>query len=316
LCGDERFSAELALTITRSGLAEFKPGASVAGFLDQVVKRELERAGGEVIRDRVNIHVDLTRFPEPDYGGYEPNPHSAFFLMEPHDSGYAVAGPALDLLSQVHPGLPVEFMARLAGACHNWFPTYCPQNACYRWEMWLDSVSEDEENPPFPIELADRRFFENPFSGRDESEADPGGWYEGKRLSRRRVRALLSGAPPSVRELFERLEALEALSGSMKRQPWKEEWSHFLDYGCDLNPPLPLILFAVRDRDAVTAAFDEEGQSWLEVQPEPSFMTEMDARSVRSVRAGFAAMRNCISVLAAALDLADYMTETIGGIRR
>lgn len=53
------------------------------------------------------------------------------------------------------------------------------------------------------------------------------------------------------------------------------------------SPPLPALLIAFQERDAITACFDEEGQHMLEGSPEPALRVLFDPKHQDEVRRAY-----------------------------
>lgn len=51
----------------------------------------------------------------------------------------------------------------------------------------------------------------------------------------------------------------------------------------DCNPPLPALLVSFKRQDAIVACFDEDSQTMLEAEPEPSFLAEINPADAKSV---------------------------------
>jgi len=81
------------------------------------------------------------------------------------------------------------------------------------------------------------------------------------------------------RPWFERLRRIERLS----RLPLKQS-REFLELGYYDDPPLPSLLVAFKEHDAITACFDEEGQYMMEGTAEPSVCVVFSPRKADEVR--------------------------------
>uniref|UniRef100_UPI0021E0D739 hypothetical protein n=1 Tax=Acidicapsa ligni TaxID=542300 RepID=UPI0021E0D739 len=78
---------------------------------------------------------------------------------------------------------------------------------------------------------------------------------------------------------IKRLRSLQQLSRTHVRPR-----SSFIEEGNYDSPPLPSLLVAFKDRDAVTACFDEEGQYMLEGTSEPALVVSFHPRKSEEVR--------------------------------
>ena len=76
---------------------------------------------------------------------------------------------------------------------------------------------------------------------------------------------------------------------------------------CNTNPPLPSLLMVFAESDSVEACFDEEGQTMMEVMPEPSVIIPFSASQPESVRQAFRTLGVICDTLAAASRVIDLM---------
>jgi hypothetical protein len=77
----------------------------------------------------------------------------------------------------------------------------------------------------------------------------------------------------------ERLRRIHQLS----RLPLKQSRNVLDEWGYD-SPPLPSLLVAFKDGDAITACFDEEGQYMLEGSSEPTVRVVFSPQKLDEVR--------------------------------
>jgi len=69
----------------------------------------------------------------------------------------------------------------------------------------------------------------------------------------------------------------------LSRLPLKES-REFLELGYYDDPPLPSLLVVFKEHDAITACFDEEGQSMMEGTAEPAVCVVFSPRQPEQVR--------------------------------
>ena len=97
---------------------------------------------------------------------------------------------------------------------------------------------------------------------------------------------------------------LESISRQAKRPELTDEMREEL---CDTNPPLPSLLAVFAEGDAVEGCFTEDGQTMMEVTPEPSVVLALNAHQSESVRQAFRAFGVICKTLAAASRVMDLM---------
>jgi hypothetical protein len=116
----------------------------------------------------------------------------------------------------------------------------------------------------------------------------------------REVMALLSG-----------LLQLCRISQQAKRPEFTEDMGEQLT---DSNPPLPCLLAAFSQGDAVVGCFDEEAETAMEVTPQPNLIIPLRLSDSASVRAGFRTLGIVCETLAAASRLIDVMPGNSDGV--
>jgi hypothetical protein len=127
-------------------------------------------------------------------------------------------------------------------------------------------------------------------------------------LGRRKLHEVLAQASkPQVRDLLKAVLDLAKISERASRPELTEEMQEEL---CDTNPPLPSLLVVFAESDAVEACFDEEGQTMMEVTPEPSVIIPLNAHEPASVRQAFRTFGVICDTLAAATRVIDLMPGT------
>jgi hypothetical protein len=75
----------------------------------------------------------------------------------------------------------------------------------------------------------------------------------------------------------------------------------------DCNPPLPCLLAIFAEGDAISAAFDEDAQGMMEVEPEPNIIIPFNPTDTESVQRTFQMFGVACQTIAAASRLIDLM---------
>jgi len=101
------------------------------------------------------------------------------------------------------------------------------------------------------------------------------------------------------------------ISQQAKRPEFTEDMSEQL---MDSNPPLPCLLVAFSQGDAVVGCFDDEAETAMEVTPQPNLIIPLKLSDPASVRAGFRALGITCETLAAASRLIDLMPGNDDGV--
>jgi hypothetical protein len=96
------------------------------------------------------------------------------------------------------------------------------------------------------------------------------------------LRDLMRGVKDDgVRRLVKAAIALDEVSRRLNCPEISEESREAL---MDCNPPLPALLVSFKPQDAIVGCFDEDSQTMLEAEPEPSFLAEINPADAKSVQ--------------------------------
>ena len=108
----------------------------------------------------------------------------------------------------------------------------------------------------------------------------------------------------TVTALLDGVFELWRISQKGKRPEFTEDVGEQL---MDSNPPLPCLLAAFTQSDAVVGCFDDESQTAMEVTPQPNLIIPLKASEPLSVRKAFPILGVACETLAAASRLIDLM---------
>ncbi len=279
----DRASIALARTLLELDLAAPEdwevanrdPGAYVLVTLD----RRIAAHGGSSIKRRFDLYVTL------------------YLTIDQSRSGFVILNPTLKLLEEANPRLPATFYGLFAGALNRWVRLYDYQEAQERVTMWREWMEGE----------ADAEQYEIP-----DVEGCIPGCLRQRPLSRQRlqeVRAQVEGR--EAQSLLKAVVELSAISQGATRPELTDEMREEL---CDTNPPLPSLLAVFLEGDAIEACFDDEGQTALEVTPEPSVIIPLNAHQPESVRQAFDTLGVVCETLAAASRAIDRMPGNEGWV--
>jgi len=212
-------------------------------------------------------------------------------------SGYFRIGPALDALEAEAEGLGAAFYWALTFALYRVMWIYNHDNALMYEERMREYAAEDDaENQgqyEFPeVEKA------LPECIRKTQKHESPDW---KARDRDLLRRFRNGQFSSW---FERLRRIQRLS----RLPLKQS-REFLELGYYDDPPLPSLLVAFKEHDAITACFDEEGQSMMEGTAEPTVCVVFSPRQPEQVRYAIRIVDRFIALNCAFFELVEEIQE-------
>jgi hypothetical protein len=218
----------------------------------------------------VEYHLQVS--DDEERAGYEPGLEDGqvSVTIDCSGCGYLKVGPALEALEQEAPGLGAAFYWMLTHALCRVMRVYNHYDALMYEEQMIECANEDEENRDqheFPeVRNALPKCIQKTLK-RDRKE-----WEIEDRQLLRRFR---NGR---YRSWIERLFRIQRLSRVRLNQSHDN-----LEGYCD-SPPVPSLLIAFNERDAITACFDEEGQHMLEGNCEPTLYLVLSPKNSEEVR--------------------------------
>jgi hypothetical protein len=265
--GEDRRAIMLARTLTEMGIADpEKWRGSVSGYLFETLTAWTARHGGDALGEQFSLHATLRNNPSsisPD----DIDPARLYLAVEADAAGYIVIGPTLDMLQAVHPQFPVTFYRLLIGAIGHWLRIYDLQDALERVEMWKEWIEGEEQAEQY--ELPDVEGCIPPAMKQESLKAED-------------LCDLIRGVKDDgVRRLVEAAIALDQVSRRLNCPEIGEESREAL---MDCNPPLPALLVSFKRQDATVVCFDEDSQTMLEAEPEPSFLAEINPADAKSAK--------------------------------
>jgi hypothetical protein len=267
---------DLCAALVRSGMGTPETWQKCADnalvFAKHAMMSSIGAERGDLLQRNVEYHLQVSDVAERD--GYDASlgEGQLAVTIECSGCGYLKIGPAIDALEQEANGLGAAFYWMLTYALYRVMRLYNHDDAfMYEERMTEYAEAEDEGNRDqyeFPeIEKA------LPECIRTTLKHDREGWMlEGRRLLRRHC----SGRHGSWIERLRRIQRLSRLRLKQSR-----DWIENGNYD---SPPVPSLLVAFKDRDAITACFDEEGQYMLEGTCEPALHVVFSPQNLDEVK--------------------------------
>jgi hypothetical protein len=289
--------AELLVTSKIAAVQDWeRSGRDPTKYLLLTLQHWIRDHGGTAIERRFDLDVTISD-RLVDYSEERAPRGTLYLIVDPEAAAFVLLNPTLDILEKVHPQLPSTFFRRFAGALNRWVRVYDYRDAEERVDM-LRQWYEGEEN-------ADQ--YELP----DVEGCTPKCLKE-RPLSVRRLRALREKiASEQVRSLLDGLLDLCGISQQTKRPDFTEDMGEQL---MDSNPPLPCLLAAFSQGDAIVGCFDDEGQTAMEVTPQPNLIIPLKLSEPDSVGKAFRTLGIACETLAAASRLIDLMPGNEDGV--
>jgi len=232
----------------------------------------MDAIGGQradLLQRNVEFHLQVSDVLERDgYGSTLSNGQLAV-TIECSGAGYLKIGPALYALEMEAEGLGAAFYWTLIHALYRVMRIYDHSDALMYEEMLIESANEDDEE--------NRTQYEFPEVEKALPACIQKTLKEKWRLEDRRLLRAHGKGP--YRAWIDRLRKMQRLS-RIRLEQWREPLEdRYYD-----GPPLPSLLVAFKDRDAITACFDEEGQHMLEGSSEPTVCVVFSPKKADEVK--------------------------------
>jgi len=218
-------------------------------------------------------------------------------ILDPDGAAFVLLKPTLELLETVHPRLPSAFFMHFAGSLNRWVRVYDYHDAEERVDMlreWYEGEEDREQYEVPDIEGCTPKCLNQPA------------------LSFRSLKGLARGTRDTeVQALLLGLLKLCHVSSRAKRPDFTDDIGEQL---MDANPPLPCLLAAFTQGDAVVGCFDDEAQTAMETTPHPNLIIPLQLSDPSNVRHGFRILSVVCETLAAASRLIDLMPGNDDGV--
>ena len=224
---------------------------------------------GDLLQRSVEFHLQVSDVLERDgYGSTLSNGHLAV-TIECSGAGFLKMGPALDALENEAEGLGAAFYWCLIQSLYRVMRIYDLDDALRYEEMLIESANEDDEE--------NRRQYEFPEVEKALPECIRKTLKQKWTIEDRRLLRACGNGP--YRAWIDRLRKMQRLSRlRVERARDSLEDRHYD------GPPLPSLLVAFKERDAITACFDEEGQHMLEGSSEPTVCVVFSPKKAEEVK--------------------------------
>lgn len=253
---------DLCAALVREGLAGPETWEKCEGSCIAFAQRAImENIGGEqwnLLERNVEYHLSVSDVAERDGEDGPLGEGRLGVTIECGGSGYLKIGPAIEALEEQAPGLGAAFYWTLTNSLYRLMRIYNHDDALQyeeRMREYAQDYEESREQYEFPeVEKALPECIRSTLT-RDNHRA----------FVRRAQRLLAAHRKGRFAAWIEHLRKIDQLSRI--RLPVD---SYFREDGGYDTIPLPSLLVAFKDHDAIVACFDEESQYMLEGSAEPT----------------------------------------------
>lgn len=292
---------ELCAALVREGLArpeiwERCEGSSVL-FAQRIIMENIGERQWTLLRRNVEYHLSVSDVAERDGEDMPLGKGRLAVTIECGSAGYLKIGAAIAALGGEAAGLGAAFYWTLTYALYRVMRIYNHDDALEYEERMREYAEDDEENRDqyeFPeVEMALPECIRSTLKREDH------------RAFVRRLRRLLQEHQRGPYGFWiERLRRIEGLSRI--KLPVD---AHFRDEGGYDTIPLPSLLVAFKDHDAIVACFDEESQYMLEGSAEPILGVVFSPQNPEEVKTAIRIVRRFVALNVALFELVEELQK-------
>jgi hypothetical protein len=234
-----------------------KCGENAQAFAQTVIADSIGEERWNLLKRNVEYHLTISDVAERDGDDALLENGRLALTIECSGAGFLKIGPALDALEKEAEGLGAAFYWTLIYALYRVMRIYNHDDALQYEERMREYAEEDEEN---------RGQYEFPEVEKALPDCIRRTLKRDHRTTIKEARGLLSKHRSGrYGSWIKRLRKIQLLS----RLPFRSDLTFRDDGGYD-SIPLPSLVVAFREHDAIVACFDEEGQYMLEGSSEPT----------------------------------------------
>ncbi|WP_420236861.1 hypothetical protein ACOBR2_14650 [Telmatobacter bradus] len=292
---------ELCAALVREGLGTAetwnKSGGNALAFAQHAMMSAIGTERGDLLQRNVEYHLEVSDQLGRAGSDAELESGQLVVTVECGGSGYFRIGPALDALEAEAEGLGAAFYWALTFALYRVMWIYNHDNALMYEERMRDYAAEDDVENQGQYEFPEVEKTLPECIQKTQKRESP----DWKARDRDLLRRFRNGKFSSW---FEQLRRIQRLS----RLPLKQS-REFLELGYYDDPPLPSLLVAFKEHDAITACFDEEGQSMMEGTAEPTVCVVFSPREPEQVRHAIRVVDRFIALICELFQLVEVIQE-------
>jgi hypothetical protein len=257
--GDLLYKLCAVLTAKGLGTPEIwqKSDRGAAAFARNSISAAIGKNRGDLIRRNVEYTLQVSDVFTDGYSyGSDPRVGDGKLVVSITctGAGYLRIGPALDALECEAEGLGAAFYWSLVHAIYRVMRIYDHDDAMMYEEMLRESASQDDESNRSQYEFPEVQKALPPYIRETPSQK----WQIS---DRRLLKTHVNGACGTWIKRLRTLQKLSRLNVESSRELVEGNYD---------GPPLPSLILAFRDHDAIVACFDEESQHMLESSSEPA----------------------------------------------
>ena len=243
-------------------------GQSALAFAKHAMMRAMGEERWNLLQRNVEYYLDVSDVAEREGFDQVIGQGRLAVTVVCGGSGYLKIGPAIEALEAVELGLGAAFYWTLTHTLYRVMRVYNHHDALQYEERLHEYAEDDEEENKGQYEFPEVEKA-LPDCIRLSLQTDHQDRWG---LDARRLLSRHANGPYA--SWFKRLRKLQQIARAQVRLT-----QSFIEEGNYDSPPLPSLLVAFKERDAITACFDEEGQYMLEGSSEPAIGVAFDPQN-------------------------------------
>jgi hypothetical protein len=268
---------DLCAALVREGLGTCESwkecGESVLVFAKHAIMRAIGEDRWNLLQRNVEYHLEISDVADREGFDDVMGDGQLAITVVCGGSGYLKVGPAIEALETEAPGLGAAFYWTLTYALYRLMRVYNHDDALQYEERMQEYAEQDEEENKGQYEFPEVEKALPDCIRLSLQKDNHDRWNLG---ARRLLRKHGNGRYGSW---IKRLRKLQQLSRIRVRSTYS-----FIEEGNYDSPPLPSLLIAFKEQDALTACFDEESQYMLEGTSEPAVGVAFHPQNSEEVR--------------------------------
>lgn len=292
---------ELCAALVREGLAGFGTwekceGSSVA-FAQHAVKENIGERRWNLLQRNVEYHLSVSDVAERDGEDVPLGKGRLAVTIECGSAGYLRIGPAIEALEAEAAGLGAAFYWTLTYALYRVMRIYNHDDAFQYEEQLREYAQDDQEN-------RDHYEFPNVEKALPECIQCTLKREDHRAFVRHARRLLVEHRDGRLGSWIEKLHRIDRLS----RIQLPSDPSFREEGGYD-TIPLPSLVVAFKDHDAIVACFDEESQHMLEVSAEPTLGVVFSPRNPEEAKNAIRVVRRFVALNVELFELVEELQK-------
>ena len=268
---------DLCAALVREGLGTCESwkecGESVLVFAKHAIMRAIGEDRRNLLQRNVEYHLEISDVADREGFDEVMGDGQLAITVVCGGSGYLKIGPAIEALEAESPGLGAAFYWTLTYALYRLMRVYNHDDALQYEERLQEYADQDDEENKGQYEFPE---VEKALPDCIRSSLKKDGH---DRWNLRARRLLCKYGNGRYGSWIKRLRKLQQLSRIRVRSTYS-----FIEEGNYDSPPLPSLLIAFKEQDALTACFDEESQYMLEGTSEPAVGVAFHPQNSEEVR--------------------------------